>query len=231
MGATLSKKWASRAMLAGLFLALSAPALAQEGGAPPTDDEAKRQIAVPPLGVPIEPHRGLYTDFSVGTYFAFGPGGVSDGQPFLGLGVGYDLTDRLTLGLRLGMGSVAGACLADVCGNQVNNPGMVTEGADSFSLTTADVFFGYSHPMTQQWFVGGKLLGGIAAVGPVPEHQRGVVPNRLALGFGGGLLATTELHTYLNHFVIGADLGARFRSAGGANIIGLEIAARFKYVF
>lgn len=229
------KKMVLRGVLGGLLLVLAGPAMAQgatgddTAGTAPVDESA-RTIGVPPLGVPVEPHRGFYTDFGIGTYFAFGGSGVSDGQPFLGLGLGYDLSERITLGLRLGMGSVAGACLADFCDQKVYPSGQVN-GAESFSLTTADLVFGYNHPLTQQWFVGGKILGGMAVIGPIPAPDPGIVPDRLVIGFGGGLLATTELHTYLNHFVIGVDLGLNYRNGGGADVLGIEIAARFKYVF
>ncbi len=199
-------------------------AWAQVPAKPPLD-EAKRVIAVPPLGVPVEPHRGFYSDFGLGTYFTVGGSGVSDAEPLLSLGLGYDIADRLTLGLRLGLAASSGRCFTDSCGRAL------TDGADSFSLLLMDLFFAYLHPMTQQWFLGAKLVGGAAAVSPLPVPAGDGLPPRLGMAFGGGLLATTELHTYLNHFVIGLDAGAQLHVGGGTTIVGIEFAARFKYVF
>ena len=89
------KKVAVIGVLAALFI----PALAS--------------AETPPQGVPLEVRRGFFTETDVGVFFTLGgDDAYSNAQTYVQLGVGYDITESLELGLHFGLGASAANCFA-----------------------------------------------------------------------------------------------------------------------
>lgn len=217
------------------LVALVAVQFTSVAHAQPSADDTQ---VVPSLGVPVQPSRGLFAELQVGTFFAIGGhNGVSDAAPFLGLLIGYDLSDSLAVGMGLSFGASTNTCFAgaDDRGSLCEKDQGFTEGsisgAESFSIVLADGFLTYLVGITGQWYVGGRLVGGLAILSPRPVVQAGVSPLGADFGFNVGGIATTEFHTYLNHLVVGLDLGVHFISGGGASFVGVAVYPRLKYVF
>jgi len=69
--------------------------------------------ATPPEGVPLEIRRGFFTEADIGAFFTVGGENLySNAQSYLQLGVGYDLTDKISLGVHFGLGASAANCFA-----------------------------------------------------------------------------------------------------------------------
>jgi hypothetical protein len=209
------------ASLLGLTL-VSHPVQAQDPGAAPERMEA------PPLGVPPALRQGLYADLQVGGFFTMNVLGevlagrrVSNAQPYVGIGLGYDVTRNLVAGLGFGFGASSGACF-DAAG-----PGLC-RGANSFSVILVNGYFGYLHGITHQWYLGAKALGGAALMTPEPVQTTG---GGLLMGFNGGMALSTEYHTHLEHFVLGLDVAGTLVMGGGAQFPAIAIYPRLKYVF
>ena len=201
-------------------------ASAQEAAAP---EAAEASTEVPQLGVLPELDRGFFIDVDGGVFFALNPAGASTGtrsitnaQPRFGFALGFDLSDRVVAGAGMAYESSAGSCFSVVGG--------LCGGADNFSIFAVNAFAGYLHPLSHQWYVGGKVIGGLALMSPAPAVPEGADPG-LTTGFNGGVVFSTEYHTHLKHFVVGLDAGAQYVSGGGVGLVGFYAAPRIKYVF
>ncbi len=202
---------------------VSTTAFAQvPGGEQPGDSSEP-----PPLGVLPPLSEGLYTDLSVGAFFTMNVLGeavgrtVSNAQPYVGIGLGYDVTRNMVAGASFGYGASAGVCF---------DPGpMGCAGARSFSVIMLNGYYGYLHDILHQWYLGAKVMGGMTLMTPEPVYSESGGPS---IGFNGGLALTTEYHTHLEHFVLGLDVAATFVMGGRqVQFPGVAIYPRLKYVF
>lgn len=218
------------AAVAALCTILSLPAAAQQVAG--EGDKSPGKLETPPLGVPTPVERGLYADLQVGTFFTLNGNGaapaVSNAEPFLGLAVGYDVSDNVVAGLAFAYGASSGTCYGSNYVAGEANPCL--DGANSFSVLMVNAYGGYLYPVSRLWYLGAKVSAGLALMTPRPvllEGQEGP-----AMGFNAGLLATTEFHTNLDHFVVGLDVGGQYLSAGsGVAFPGIAIYPHLKYVF
>jgi hypothetical protein len=182
--------------------------------------------ATPSEGVALKVRRGFFTETDVGLFFtAFGgEHGYSNAQTYLQLGVGYDLTQNIALGVHFGIGSNAANCWAGVnertgeCGlDPANNP--VSE---NFTVTFLNATAAYLFPLAERFYLSPKLTAGYALLDPSPvEGVKG------GLNFGGGV--GVEYATSMDHFTIGADV--LWRMIAGPNIHSFSIFPRVKYTF
>ena len=209
------------------LLCLSTPAFAQIAG---EGDKTPERIEVPPLGVEPEIERGLFVTLDAGVFFALNGGApegvkkVSNAQPLLGVGIGYDITENIVAGAAFTLGASSGTCFS------VDPATLACSGAESFSILHVDAYGGYLHPLTHQWFLGGKVFGGLAVLTPEPALAPGESGQGMTMGFNAGVLLSTEFHTHLHHFVVGLDLGGEFVSGAGVGFAGVLGYPRLKYV-
>ncbi|RMG20345.1 MAG: hypothetical protein D6729_03150 [Deltaproteobacteria bacterium] len=211
-----------------LAVTLALPVHAQVAG---EGDKTPERIEVPPLGVMPELERGLFVTLDAGIFFTLNSGApegvrkVSNAQPLLGVGLGYDITENIVAGASFTLGNSAGTCYS------VDPATLACSGAESFSVVHVNAYGGYLHGLTHQWYLGGKLFGGLALLTPEPSVPAGDSGEGLAMGFNAGVLLSTEFHTHLHHFVVGLDIGGEFVSGAGVGFPGVLIYPRLKYVF
>ncbi len=212
-------------LLIGL-LSIGSPAFASTPG---EGELIPERMASPQLGVKPTLHQGLFADLQVGTFFTMNTDSqrvgaqVSNAQPYVGVGMGYDITRNVVAGLTVGFGASAGPCFdPDYSTGQCR-------GVRSFSVFLINAQVGYLHELDHQWYVGGKVLGGGALMTPGPVESDG---GDLLVGYNAGLALTTEYHTHLEHFVLGLDVAATL-VMGGARVQfpSFAIYPRLKYVF
>ena len=103
--------------------------------------------ATPSAGVEQTIRHGFFTETDLGTYFDFRTSNgfqVSNAQAYLQLGVGYDITDRISVGFQFGLGASSALCFADIdndgaCG-VVDSAGQLVRDANGVPQTLADNF-------------------------------------------------------------------------------------------
>ncbi|WNG47880.1 adventurous gliding motility protein CglE [Archangium minus] len=179
--------------------------------------------ATPPEGVPLEVRRGFFTEADIGAFFTLGGENIySNAQTYLQLGVGYDVTDKLTLGVHFGLGSSAANCFAgyvpdsDVCSM-----------SDNFTVAFADITAGYMVSLADRLYLVPKVAAGLTRLDPAPvgSGDPGAAMTAPNAGLGIGL----EYATPMDHFSVGADFLARYLI--GPNIPTFAIFPRVKYTF
>ncbi len=183
--------------------------------------------ATPSEGVALEVRRGFFTETDVGVFFSLGgQNQYSNGQTYLQLGVGYDVTENIALGAHFGIGANAQNCFAtmDPGPCQARHPTNNTLDAypDSFTVTFFNLTAAYLFEVTDRFYIAPKLTGGYTLLGPAPLP--GVTSGA---NFGGGV--GVEYATHMDHFTIGADV--LFRFIAGPNIPTMSIFPRVKYTF
>ncbi len=209
--------------------------------------------ATPSAGVPLEVRRGFFTETGVGVGFNVGGyDGYSNASLYLQLGLGYQIAFNegrsiIPIGLHVGFASNAQNCWSErqraspseqepFTGNCVD-PSITGTGpeaeaaraiADNFTQTFIDLSAGYLHRLgdgyiTSRLFLGGKLMGGIALVDPLP------VPGGSLVNGNAGAALAFEWATMVDHFSVGLDLGFRFII--GPNISTITAALRVQYTF
>jgi len=198
-----------KSQLAAALALLSSPALA----------------ATPPEGVAFEPRRGFYTDTNIGVFFTVGgENAYSNAQTYLQLGIGYDLTERLSLGAHFGLGSSAQNCFAGYL------PGTETCAlSDNFTMSFLDVSAAYHVRLMNRLYLTPKVVAGYTRLDPAPvdpdENDPGKAVSAPNAGVGVGL----EYATGMDHFTVGADLLARY--VIGPNITAFAFFPKVKYTF
>src|SRR5438045_4152355 len=75
--------------------------------------------ATPQAGIEQHIRHGFFTETDLGTYFNFNtsPFQSSNAQAYLQLGVGYDITERMNVGIQFGLGASAALCFAGTSNN------------------------------------------------------------------------------------------------------------------
>lgn len=179
--------------------------------------------ATPPEGVEYKPRRGFFTETDVGVFFTLGGENVySNAQTYLQLGVGYDISETLSLGAHFGLGSSAANCFAgylpdsDVCAL-----------SDNFTVSFFDVTAAYHVKLLERLYLTPKLAAGFTRLDPAPVGEGD--PGRAMSAPNAGAGIGIEYATPMDHFSVGADLLARY--VIGPNIPTFAIFPRVKYTF
>ena len=190
------------------LLALSSPALA----------------AQPPEGVPLEVRRGFYTETNVGVFWTMGGENTySNGQPYLQLGVGYDIGSRISVGAHFALGSSAANCFAGYVPGTANQCLL----ADNFTVMFGDATVAYLVPLAERLYLTPKVAAGITRLDPSPKDA--VDPSGTTNAFNAGAGVGIEYATSMDHFSVGADLLVRY--VFGPNIPTFALFPRVKYTF
>jgi hypothetical protein len=179
--------------------------------------------ATPPEGVPLEVRRGFFTEADFGTFFTLGGENTySNAQTYLQLGVGYDVTESLSLGVHFGLGASAANCFAGYL------PGSnVCSMSDNFTVTFGDVTAAYLVPLAERFYVAPKVAAGLTWLDPAPVGEGD--PSRPMTALNAGVGIGLEYATPMDHFTVGADLLARY--IVGPNIPTFAFFPRVKYTF
>ncbi len=180
--------------------------------------------ATPPEGVEFKPRRGFFTETDIGMFFTLGGENLySNAQSYLQLGVGYDLTETISLGAHFGLGSSAANCFAgylpdsDICAL-----------SDNFTVTFGDVTAAYHVRLTDRLYLTPKLAAGYTRLDPAPVDAGGE-PGRALNALNAGAGIGIEYGTMMDHFSVGADFLARY--VIGPNIPTFALFPRVKYTF
>ncbi|NTX67386.1 adventurous gliding motility protein CglE [Myxococcus sp. CA051A] len=181
--------------------------------------------ATPPEGVDFQPRRGFYTDTNIGVFFTVGgENAYSNAQTYLQLGVGYDLTERISLGAHFGMGSSAQNCFAGYL------PGTETCAlSDNFTMQFLDVSAAYHVRLMDRLYLTPKLVAGYTRMDPAPVDPDEGNPGRAISSPNAGVGVGLEYATGMDHFSVGADLLARY--VIGPNITSFAFFPKVKYTF
>jgi len=185
--------------------------------------------------------QGIYTQSDLGGFFVLGaaagsPTGFtiseecngppckaalwSQLQPYIGLSVGYDISQWLGVQLSFGTGFVANAAIYN---QTLENP-------RDYGITTVNGAIVGSFCLLERLAIMGKLFGGAAFVSPEPA------PNEPTLGGNAGVGFGVRYATLLPDVFVGLDgnvMVAFIPSSGGSMVIipGISFAPVIKYVF
>jgi hypothetical protein len=180
--------------------------------------------ATPPEGVEFKPRRGFFTETDIGVFFTLGgENAYSNAQSYLQLGVGYDLTETLSLGMHFGLGASAANCFAgylpdsDVCAL-----------SDNFTVAFGNVTAAYNVKLAERLYLAPKLSAGYTRLDPAPVDTVGE-PGRSIHAPNAGVGIGLEYATMMDHFSVGADFMARY--VIGPNIPTFALFPRVKYTF
>ncbi len=193
--------------------------------------------SVPAAGVAQEIHSGFYTDVNLGAFFTVGgrnsagASRPSNAQPYLQLGVGYDIAKNFSLGVGFGLGASASACFGDVDPARgcvgVDEAGKPVTLPDNFTATTFSAAASYKHYFNERFSLQPRLLLGYSMLSPGPV--RGANGTEVTGGFLAGASVGVEYATHMDHFSIVADASGQF--IVGPNIFGIAIFPKVKYTF
>lgn len=192
--------------------------------------------AVPPAGVAQEIRSGFYTDVNLGAFFTLGgknsagASRPSNAQPYLQLGIGYDIAKNFSLGLGFGLGASASACFGEVTATGCKGPdetGKSVTLPDNFTATTFTAAASYKHFFTERFTLQPRLLLGYSLLSPGPVRDTNGV--EVTGGFVAGGSVGVEYATHMDHFSIGADASGQF--IVGPNIFAIAIFPKVKYTF
>jgi hypothetical protein len=189
---------------------------------------------VPANGVNEPPHRGTYTEMSLGIFTAMGGSkAFSNAQPYIGMTVGRQIGAQATVFGSIGIGAASASCY------EVDSRSGDCLAADSFGAFFGEAGASYGFPVGLRSLLSLKLLGGFTDFSPGPVRNGTSVPNHLP-GFHFGAGASLDYDTHLDHFAVGIDAIFRYTlarytpSGGSAQTLGLPSLAvmpRIRYVF
>jgi hypothetical protein len=186
--------------------------------------------ATPAEGVPLKVRRGFFTETDLfwGFLTLGGQDGYSNLQVYLQLGIGYDITENLEIGLHVGIGANAANCWGDTRNAKGDCLSNNTNVSDNFTVTFIDLSFAYLFRVAERVYVAPKIIGGWTLLDPPPAlaaNGNGInnAPNI-------GLAVGVEYATNMDHFTIGFDwvIG---RFIIGPNIYSMQFFPRIKYTF
>ncbi|MBI3183827.1 MAG: adventurous gliding motility protein CglE [Myxococcales bacterium] len=185
--------------------------------------------ATPPEGVALVVRRGFFTETDIGGFMTVGgEDGYSNLQTYLQLGIGYDVSQTIELGLHAGIGANA-----QNCWDRKEREECVE--ADNFTVMFIDLTAAYLFRIAERFYVTPKLVGGYTLMQPAPtfnpprpkgsQDPNGAIDRGPNAGVGLGV----EYATSMDHFSIGFDVMGRY--IVGANITSLQFFPRVKYTF
>lgn len=188
------------------------------------------RAGTPAAGVPQQIRSGFFADVNMGGTFTAGGSKVSNAQPYLQLGVGYDISRWVSLGASFGLGASAASCFGEVDPNKtpscygVDDQGRSIDLPDNFTITSiaAEVALRIPFGLEKRLTVQPKLHLGFSLLDPAPKA--GVSKGGLT-GFGLGV----EYATHMDHFSIGADLWGNLLV--GPNFTSFAFYPKVKYTF
>jgi hypothetical protein len=177
----------------------------------------------PSEGVPLKVRRGFFTETDIGGFMTLGgDDGYSNFQVYLQLGIGYDITEHIEVGLHVGIGANAANCYGgeDAKGNCLQS--------DNFTVTNIDVSFAYLFRVAERLYIAPKLKAGWTLLDPPPvaRGDGSLISNAPNVGAAIGV----EYATNMDHFTIGLDW-VFFNIVVGPNIISMQFIPRVKYTF
>jgi hypothetical protein len=185
--------------------------------------------------------QGIYTQSDLGGFFVLGAGaGMPTGytiseecggppckpalwsqlQPYIGLSVGYDISQWLGVQLSFGTGFVANAAIYN---QSLENP-------RDYGITTVNAAVVGSFYVLERLALMGKVFGGAAFVSPEPAPNEPTIGGNAGAGFG------VRYATLLPDVFVGLDgnvMVAFIPDSGGSMVIipGISFAPVIKYVF
>lgn len=189
------------------------------------------RAATPSTGEPQQPRTGLFLDVGLGVTSTLGGQRLTDGafmpstpSAYLQIGVGYDVLDRLALGLTFGLGATRGRCLGAVTdqGACVESASDRTSMASDFTQAFVGAEISYRQPLGHHLRLSPRLHLGWTFLDPAPRDG-------LNGGFGVGIALGLEWATPLDHFTLGVDID--WRLVVGPNLNTLGLFPRVKYTF
>jgi hypothetical protein len=185
--------------------------------------------ATPSEGVPLKVRRGFFTETDIGGFLTLGGAdGYSNLQVYLQLGVGYDITENLEIGLHVGIGANAANCYAERTAAGFCRNASGTDASDNFTNTFVDLSFAYLFRVAERLYVAPKIMGGITLLDPAPvENGAG---NPISFAPNVGLAIGVEYATNVDHFTVGLDI-VLGRFIIGPNIFTMQFFPRVKYTF
>ena len=141
---------------------------------------------------------GLYFEGRGGVFFTVGGArGYSNGQPFFGFEIGYDLTDWFSLQLAYAQGY------------QAANPVMYPENCGSgpecndyhldFGMTFFNISGDFDMVGGRRWALEARVGGGVALIDPSAKPDQGPVDGNVLAGL------RFEYYTLLRHFSVGVE--------------------------
>jgi hypothetical protein len=188
---------------------LASPAFAQEGEPAPEKPAADEKPAPAPADEPAEEaidetedvvfkrQVGLYFEGRGGVFFTVaGARGYSNGQPFFGFELGYDINERFSIQFGYASGYQAANPLKylEDCSGEGCNEYHLDFGLTFFNLSADyDLFHG------RRWAFEGRLGGGAVIIDPSAKPDQGVVDFDV---FGG---IRFEYYTLLRHFSLAGE--------------------------
>ena len=180
--------------------------------------------ATPPEGAPLKVRRGFFTETDIGAFNTFGgDNAYSNLQVYLQLGLGYDITENIELGLHVGIGANAANCHAGKDERTMN-----CLKADNFTVTFIDLSFAYLFRVAERLYIAPKIVGGLTLLDPAPTVN--AAGNDVTLAPNGGLAIGVEYATNVDHFTVGLDV-VLVRWIFIANISSHQYYLRVKYTF
>jgi hypothetical protein len=187
--------------------------------APADDDEGKLARFVL--------QRGLYVGADFGTFVTLGDTkGISNLQPFIGLRIGYDLSDNLSLQLTGSAAYVADNPISDY-----DDPATTPDGTGvtSYDLLNATADLVYALRITERFAIEPKVGAGVSRINPLPTDPDDptLLVSRANLVIDAGL-GFTYL-TLLSDFSAGLSATAYIVPRPG--IVGLATAFTVRYTF
>jgi hypothetical protein len=186
--------------------------------------------ATPAEGVPLKVRRGFFTETDLfwGFLTLGGQDGYSNLQVYLQLGIGYDITENLEIGLHVGIGANAANCWGDQRNAKGDCLSNNTSVSDNFTVTFIDLSFAYLFRVAERVYVAPKIIGGWTLLDPPPAI--GSNGNGINNAPNIGLAVGVEYATNMDHFTIGFDwvIG---RFIIGPNIYSMQFFPRIKYTF
>ena len=179
--------------------------------------------ATPPEGVPLQVRRGFFTEADIGAFFTLGgQNAYSNAQTYLQLGVGYDVTERVSLGVHFGLGASAANCFAGYVADSY-----LCSRTENFTVALADVTAGYRVPLATRFYLVPRIAAGLSRLDPAPTGTGDPSLAVFAPNAGAGL--GVEYAASMDHFSVGVDALARYLI--GPNIPTIAVFPRVKYTF
>lgn len=186
----------------------------------------------PSEGVALKVRRGFFTETDIGGFMTLGgDNAYSNLQTYLQLGVGYDVSETIELGLHVGIGANAANCYS---GLKTNETCIET---DNFTMMFLSLTGAYLFALAERFYLTPKLAAGYTLLEPAPVYDpprgtdgqlaEGARPINSGPHAGVGL--GIEYATNMDHFSIGVDVLARY--VIGPNILALQFFPRVKYTF
>ncbi len=191
------------------------------------------RAATPAAGVPQQIRSGFFADVNMGGFFTLGGKSVmtglskpSNAQPYLQLGVGYDLLEFLSVGLHFGLGSSAASCFSTVDSRQscVSNSDPKLVMADNFTVSLFSAEASYRYYVNSRFTVQPRLHVGYASFDPLPMDETDGGPVF-------GVAVGAEYATNMDHFSIGLDVDYRFMPTLSPMVHMISFYPKIKYTF